>query len=53
METNRFEAWAKFAESGKISDYLNYKNLSHMSQENKTNANEHGRTGNKGAQNKR
>ena len=27
METNSVDAWAKFAESGKISDYLNYKNI--------------------------
>lgn len=38
-------AWDKFASSGKICDYLQYKHVS--TQENKNEA-EHGRTDNKG-----
>lgn len=53
MDTNTFDAWARFAQSGKISDYLSYKNLSCISRENEKNANEYRRTGNKGTQNKR
>ena len=50
MDMKSIAAWDKFAQSGKICDYLQYK---HVSQENVKNANEHGRTGNKGAQSKR
>ena len=50
MEYKNLAAWDKFAQSGKICDYLQYK---HISQENVKNANEHRRPDNKGAQNKR
>ncbi len=50
MEYKLFAAWDKFAQSGKICDYLQYK---HVSQENVKNENEHRRPDNKGAQNKR
>ncbi len=50
MEYKAFAAWDKFAQSGKICDYLQYK---HISQENVKNANEHNRVDNKGAQAKR
>lgn len=48
MDTNNLAAWDKFAQSGKISDYLQYK---HISQENSKNAVEHQRTDNKRTQN--
>lgn len=50
MEYKNLAAWDKFAQSGKIVDYLQYK---HISQENVKNANEHRRADNQGAQNKR
>lgn len=50
MEYKNLAAWDKFAQSGKICDYLKYK---HISRENEKNANEHPGPDNKGAQNKR
>lgn len=50
MEAKNLAAWDKFAKSGKINDYLQYK---HIIRENFKNADEHRRTDNKGAQNKR
>lgn len=50
MDINNLAAWDKFAKSGRINDYLQYK---HITQENVKNADKHGRTDNKGAQNKR
>lgn len=49
MEVSNLAAWDKFAKSGKINDYLQYK---HTVRENLKNADEHGRIDNKGAQNK-
>ncbi len=49
MDINNLAAWDKFAKSGKIDDYLQYR---HSLQES-NNADKHGRTDNKGAQNKR
>lgn len=50
MDINNLAAWDKFAKSGKINDYLQYK---HITQEIVKNADKYGRTDNKGAQNKR
>ena len=50
MEIKNLAAWDKFARSGKIEDYLQYKS---SLQENIRNADENGRTDNKGAQNRR
>lgn len=49
MNFNKNTAWEKFAQSGKICDYLQYKQLS---QENESNEIEHEWINNKGAQNK-
>lgn len=52
MEYKNLAAWDKFAQSGKICDYLQYKATNQV-QENVKNANEHRRADNQGAQNKR
>lgn len=48
MDIKNLAAWDKFAKSGKVEDYLQYK---HLPQENKLNENEHRRIDNKGTQN--
>ncbi len=52
MDYKNLAAWDKFAQSGKISDYLQYKATNSV-QENVKNANEHRRSDNQRAQDKR
>ncbi|MBQ8228861.1 MAG: hypothetical protein IJZ57_09520 [Clostridia bacterium] len=52
MDYKNLAAWDKFAQSGKISDYLQYKATNSV-QENVKNANEHRRADNQRAQDKR
>ncbi|MBQ7596025.1 MAG: hypothetical protein IJU45_05115 [Clostridia bacterium] len=50
MDIRNLAAWDRFAQSGKVEDYLQYK---HISRENEKDAAEYGRTDNKGTQDER
>ena len=50
MDISNLAAWDRFAQSGKVEDYLQYK---HISRENEKDAAEYGRTDNQRTQDER